>query len=108
MNPGIYDNISNADYHGGPGISNSGLALVRRSPLHYRASKLAANDNQPKESTPAQAIGTAFHALMLEPELFVRDYTLGLRQSDYPEAIDSSDQLRAMVAKLNEGRLPKL
>jgi exodeoxyribonuclease VIII len=108
MKPGIYDNISNAEYHGGPGVSNSGLALIRRSPLHFRAATLAANDNATKESTAAQAIGTAFHALMLEPELFVRDYCLGLRQSDYPRAIDSRDQLVAMVAKLNETRLPKL
>jgi exodeoxyribonuclease VIII len=105
VNPGIYDDIPNADYHGGEGISNSGLAIIRRSPLHYRARQLAANDNEP---TTAQAIGTAFHALLLEPELFYKEYCLGIRQSDYPDAIDSRDQLVAMVTKLNEGRLPKL
>lgn len=105
MNPGIYDDIPNADYHGGAGISNSGLAIIRRSPLHFRARQLAANDNEP---TAAQAIGTAFHALLLEPELFYKEYCLGIRQSDYPDAIDSRDQLVAMVNKLNEGRLPKL
>jgi len=105
VNPGIYDDIPNADYHGGAGISNSGLAIIRRSPLHYRARQLAANDNEP---TAAQAIGTAFHALLLEPELFYKEYCLGIRQSDYPDAVDSRDQLVAMVTKLNEGRLPKL
>lgn len=132
VNPGIYDNIPNADYHGGAGISNSGLAIIRRSPLHYRARQLAANDNEP---TTAQAIGTAFHALLLEPELFYKEYCLGVRQSDFPDAVDSRDQLvamadainadreammahakaisgadelKAMIAKLNEGRLPKL
>lgn len=105
MKPGIYDNITNAEYHGGEGISNSGLSLIRRSPLHYRAKQLSANDN---ESTPAQAIGTAFHALLLEPELFVQQYTLGLRQSDFPEAIDGSDKLVALIEELNKGRLPKL
>lgn len=108
MKPGVYSNISNYDYHTGPGISNSGLSLVRKSPMHYRVKKLAANDNAPQVSTPAQMIGTAFHALLLEPEFFYRDYCLGLRQSDVPEAIDSRDQLVAMVAKLNETRLPKL
>jgi exodeoxyribonuclease VIII len=105
MQPGVYDNISNAEYHGGPGVSNSGLALIRRSPLHFRARQLAANDNAP---TAAQATGTAFHALLLEPETFYRDYCLGLRQSDVPGVIDSRDQLVDMIAKLNEGRLPKL
>lgn len=107
MQPGVYEGISNADYHGGPGISNSGLALIRRSPLHYLAKTQAANDND-KESTPAQALGTAFHALLLEPQEFVKQYTLGLRQSDFPDAIDSRDRLVAMVEDLNKGRLPKL
>lgn len=105
MKPGVYSDISNAEYHGGPGVSNSGLALIRRSPLHFRARQLAANDNAP---TAAQAIGTAFHALLLEPESFYREYCLGLRQSDFPDAVDGSDQLVSMIAKLNEGRLPKL
>lgn len=105
MKPGVYSDISNAEYHGGPGVSNSGLALIRRSPLHFRARQLAANDNAP---TAAQAIGTAFHALLLEPDVFYREYCLGLRQSDVPGVIDSRDQLVDMIAKLNEGRLPKL
>lgn len=106
MKPGVYAGIPNADYHGGPGISKSGLDLIHRSPMHYHAVVTAANDNH--ESTAAQALGTAAHALILEPAEFVKDYCLGLRQSDVPHAIDDRDQLVAMVAKLNETRLPKL
>lgn len=106
MKPGIYENISNEEYHSGPGVSNSGLGLIgNKSPLHFRARQLAANDNEP---TAAQAIGTAFHMLLLEPHEFVKTYTLGLRQSDFPDAIDSRDQLVAMVDELNKGRLPKI
>jgi exodeoxyribonuclease VIII len=105
VTPGIYDNIPNAEYHGGAGISNSGLAIIRRSPLHFRARQLAANDNEP---TAAQAIGTAFHALLLEPQLFYSEYCLGIRQSDFPDAVDGRDQLVAMVNKLNERRQAKL
>lgn len=105
MKPGVYADLSNHDYHSGEGISNSGLALVRRSPLHYLARRTAANDNTP---TPAQAIGTAFHALILEPHLFAQQYTLGLRQSDFPDAIDGADKLVALIEELNKGRLPKL
>lgn len=106
MKPGVYAGLSNAEYHGGPGISKSGLDLIHRSPMHYHAVVTAVNDNH--ESTPAQALGTAAHALILEPAEFVKDYCLGLRQSDVPHAIDDRDQLVAMVAKLNETRLPKL
>lgn len=105
MQPGIYENISNAEYHGGPGVSKSGLDLIRRSPMHYRASKDGATDRTP---TPAQAIGTAFHALVLEPPEFTKNYTLSLRRSDVPEAIEERDTLVAMVQELNAGRLPKL
>lgn len=105
MKPGIYDNISNADYHGGAGISKSGLDLIHRSPLHFKAARDAANDNTP---TTAQRIGTAFHSLLLEPLMFTREYTLALRQQDVPGAIDDRDQLVAMVNELNSTRLPKL
>lgn len=105
MTPGVYDNITNEQYHGGPGISKSGLDLIHRSPMHYHFATTAANDNQP---TPAQAIGTAFHALLLEPALFAQTYCLGLRRQDVPDAIEDREVLVGMVAKLNESRLPKL
>jgi exodeoxyribonuclease VIII len=106
MKPGVYDNIPNDEYHGGPGISKSGLDLIHRSPMHYHAVVTAANDN--RQPTPAQAIGTAAHALILEPAEFTKQYCLGLRRQDVPAAIDDREELVAMVAKLNEGRLPKL
>lgn len=106
MKPGIYPNISNADYHGGEGVSNSMLSVVReKSPMHLKALRDAANDNEP---TAAQSIGTAFHCLVLEPEVFVREYCLGLRQSDVPDAIDDRDVLVAKINELNATRLPKL
>lgn len=111
MKPGFYSGLSNAEYHGGPGESKSLLDLVRRSPAHYRARMLAANDNTPKEETPAQRIGTAFHALLLEPQEFVRTYCLALRPQDVQldgPLVESRDQLVAMVEELNKGRLPKL
>lgn len=105
MKPGVYSDISNDDYHHGPGISKSGLDLIRRSPLHYKAAIDSTNDNQP---TTAQAIGSALHMLVLEPAEFVKHYCLALRRSDAPDAIDDRDHLVAMVQKLNETRLPKL
>lgn len=107
MKPGVYVGLSNADYHGGPGISKSGLDHISRSPAHYVAAReAAANDNRP--DSKAFFIGGELHALVLEPEVFVRDYTLAFRREDAPNAIEDRDQLVAMVAKLNESRLPKL
>lgn len=63
---GIFADISNADYHGGEGISKSGLDLIRKSPLHYKTAKEAG----PRESTAAQMIGTILHDMVLEPTTF--------------------------------------
>lgn len=101
IKPGIYAGIANDDYHGGPGISKSGLDLIHRSPMHYRHAVTAANDNDP---TTAQRIGTAFHSLVLEPAEFSKTYCLELRRSDVPDAIDDRDQLAAMVHALNDER----
>lgn len=101
MQPGIYDNIPNDQYHSGPGISKSGLDLINRSPMHYQFATSAANDNEP---TPAQAIGTAFHALLLEPHLFAQTYCLALRKQDVPDAIEDRDVLVSMVQEINQKR----
>lgn len=63
IKPGVFAGISNASYHGGAGISKSGLDIIRRSPLHYQHSLTARRD-----PTPDQRIGTLAHALILEPE----------------------------------------
>lgn len=66
---GIYDGIPNALYHGGPGISKSGLDDIATSPLYFRTVK----DN-PRPTTDAFEIGSAFHCIVLEPDVFEREY----------------------------------
>lgn len=102
MKPGVYEGISNAEYHGGPGISKSGLDLIHRSPMHYHAVVTADNDHTP---TPAQELGTAAHALILEPEVFTATYCLALRRSDVPEAIEEREVLVEMVEAINAERI---
>lgn len=108
MKPGVYADLSNAAYHGGPGTSKSGLDIVRKSLLHFKCARDAANDNTPREPTAAQAFGSAFHSIVLEPHLFVRDCCLALRRGDVPQAIDERETLVQMVADLNATRKPKL
>jgi len=66
MEPGIYGNISNEEYHKSKGLSASGLKLLARSPAHYKYSV--------REETPAMRRGTATHTAVFEPERFARDY----------------------------------
>ena len=76
MKVGIYYDLDNDKYHSGEGVSKSNLDLVNVSPLHLRAKHDAANDNGPPSK--ALYIGTAFHALCLEPEVFAAKFVLEL------------------------------
>jgi exodeoxyribonuclease VIII len=102
---GIFSDIPNSEYHGGPGVSKSGLDLIARSPLHYWHARNVSNDNQP---TVAQRLGTLAHDLILEPEEFWNRYAIPLDPRDFPDAIHSRDELVTMVDVLNADRLPKL
>lgn len=81
MKTGLYSGLSNEDYHGGPGISKSGLDLIERSPLHYWASYLDPA-RKPREEKAHFTFGTAVHTAVLEPETFDDRYVI------VPEGID--------------------
>ena len=68
MRPGVYDNISNEEYHASEGLSASGLKLLARSPAHYKYSV--------REETPAMRKGTAVHTAVFEPERFAASYVI--------------------------------
>jgi exodeoxyribonuclease VIII len=68
--------ISNEDYHAGPGISKSHLDVIAgSSPLHYWYKYL-----NPKrvldEPTDDMKLGTAIHSAILEPDLFTSNYVV--------------------------------
>ena len=97
MRSGVWvRDMPNEAYHRAPGISNSGLNLVARSPAHYAHSA-------PWKTTRAMEIGTAFHAALLEPERFRTEYMVvkGIddrRKSEYKEAAKTWGSDRALTA----------
>lgn len=98
MKAGLYADLSNADYHGGAGVSKSILDLVHRSPAHAHYALTAERKDEP---TAAQRIGTAAHCLILEPAEFVKNYCLALRRQDVPNALEDREEIAAMVESLN-------
>jgi hypothetical protein len=66
MQPGLYSDLSLADYHAAPGLSKSDLDLIARSPAHYRHGE--------REVTPAMRLGTVVHACVLEPDQWESRY----------------------------------
>jgi PDDEXK-like domain of unknown function (DUF3799) len=68
--------ISNDDYHAGPGISKSHLDVIaEKSPLHYWF-KYLNPDREIEEPTDAMELGTAIHAAILEPDLFTSNFVV--------------------------------
>jgi len=106
IRPGEYPDLSNDAYHGGPGTSKSGLDIIHVSAEKFAFAK--SPEAPPREATAAQAFGSAYHMIVLEPALFVKTYTLGISMADVPHAIDSRDELVAMVERLNFDRKAKL
>ena len=93
---GLYPDISNEDYHAGPGLSSSDLKELSRSPLHYRVSK-----ESPSETTEAMKFGTAVHCAVLEPDRFEELYAQG------PEGDRRSKAVKEAWAALGEeGKIP--
>jgi exodeoxyribonuclease VIII len=106
----LVSGMPNEAYHGGAGISKSGLDLIARSPAHYAFRAKG-------EPSRAMVIGSAIHAAILEPEVFTREYMLltgelDRRSSAYKEAAkhygadnvltpSESDMVRGMHAAIN-------
>ena len=71
---GINRGISDQDYHHGPGISSSGVKLVRRSPLHFWDQYL--NPQKKPIDSDSLRLGRATHCLILEPDRFDERYVI--------------------------------
>jgi len=61
--------LSNDDYHAHEAIGSSGIKDLLKSPAHFKHWK-----NYQASKTPALVLGSAIHSIVLEPDLFKRDY----------------------------------
>ena len=73
MEPGIYYNISNEDYHNGEGVSKSNLDDIAKCPAIYQWKK---NAPECEEQKQALNMGTALHCLLLEPQHFESRFSI--------------------------------
>lgn len=88
--------ISNDDYHAGPGISKSHLDVIaEKSPLHYWY-KYINPDRVRDEPTPDMKLGSAIHSAILEPDLFESDYIVS------PAFNRRTKEGRALAAEFEE------
>ncbi|KXV60254.1 hypothetical protein AD948_05755 [Acetobacter senegalensis] len=89
--PGIY-NLSAAEYHSGPGVSKSNLDLIHECPALLEWSRNAPTDD---DARSAVNIGTAFHALILEPDVFNKEYVVDFAPPS--DAISTVEELKAAL-----------
>lgn len=97
MKPGIYSNaeLSNDDYHSGPGVSSTTLKeLISRSPAHC----LAMMEGLRRKFSEAMSLGTVIHSAVLEPETFDSLYWLAPLRSEYPDALETVPEMKAAAA----------
>jgi hypothetical protein len=72
MQPGIYPNLSDDEYHSSSGVSNSGLVVIAdKTPAHYQARLL-----EPRVETPALTFGKRLHRCVLEPARFASEFAV--------------------------------
>lgn len=70
---GLVD-CTNEQYHSGPGISKSHLDQIASGSLRHYWHKYLNPNREPTEPTPALVLGSAIHAAILEPDLFLTQY----------------------------------
>lgn len=68
MKPGIYYDISNADYHADPAIGSTSVKAISESPANLYFN--------PFKGSKSAHIGSAIHAALLEPAMYAREYVL--------------------------------
>lgn len=87
-------NLPIDQYHCGEEISHSGIVKLRKSPAHYYHYKTS------KEApTPAMEFGSAFHAFILEPELFASVYAV-VDEAILAESLTSLDDYKTAATQL--------
>lgn len=97
---GVFAGISNAEYHGGPGVSKSGLDLVRRSPAHFKHAMDQRDAGAEREETAAMRVGSAEHGILLEGAQFEQEYALPFDASEWPDALATMDEMKARLKEL--------
>ncbi len=85
--------MDNEAYHAADGISKSKLDAIAVSGLNYW-DKHINPDREPEEFKHCFAVGDGTHKLVLEPGTFEQTYAVGFDKSAFPDALDSSADLK--------------
>lgn len=102
--------LTNEQYHSGPGISKSKLDTIAVSPLNYW-DQYVNPQREPREYKHCFAVGDGTHKLVLEPGTFEQTYAVGFDKSAHPNALNTVDDLKQALNARNipaRGSKPEL
>jgi hypothetical protein len=94
---GLVD-ITNEQYHSGPGLSKTGLDALSVSGLNYWDQYINP-DREPREFKHCFAVGDGTHKLVLEPGTFEQAYAVDFDKSAHPGALNTVDDLKQELTK---------
>jgi len=69
--PGVYGDVPNEEYHEADGLSSTNVRSIHKSIAHYEWER-----DHPSTQTDAMVLGSAFHALILEPDVYHEEYVV--------------------------------
>ena len=95
---GVYFDLPDEIYHAVPRLSASGLQKLCVSPATFWRGSHLDPDRPPldEEQTEAQLLGKAYHKARLEPDLFESTYVRKLDKTEFPNALFTADQMKAV------------
>lgn len=95
---GVYFDLPDEIYHAVPRLSASGLQKLCVSPATFWRGSWLDPDRPPldEEQTEAQLLGKAYHKARLEPDLFESTYVRKLDKTEFPDALFTADQMKAV------------
>ena len=101
--------MADEEYHAIPALSASGIKLMRQTPLDFWVRQRWLNADWEPDETDAKDNGKAFHARICEGrERFYRGYVAALDRADYPDALVTTDQIKAAIFEIGEMPVSKV
>lgn len=91
---GLYEGMSNEEYHAALGLSNTGLTELARSPWHYYSRFLDPSRPEP-ERKAGQLEGSLAHCAILEPDQIDLRYRVGPNVSRATKEWKALDEIAA-------------
>lgn len=96
--PGIYFDMPEEDYHGDPALSSHAFKTLLKNPEDWWWNSPFNPNREPEEEKAHLDWGTALHKIVFEgEEAFWQAYAKPISRNDYPDALDTSDDLKAWL-----------